>query len=179
MAQHVCPWWQVWTFDNFFRPLLHNIPKLYSPYVKPGMRVLDVGCGAGFTSLGLARLVGEQGKVFAVDMQPQMLAMVKRRAAKANLEKRIILHQCQQHSLGLKTSVDFVNAFWMVHEIPDIPNFLAEVYGMLKSGGRFLIAEPSHHVKEAELRNIVHEAERVGLALSSSSSATVKIVSRS
>jgi ubiquinone/menaquinone biosynthesis C-methylase UbiE len=109
LTPHVCPWWQIYALDNFLRPWFHNISQIYSPYVTPRMRVLDVGCDAGFTFLGLARLVGEQGKVFAVDLQSQMLAMVGRRAKRAQLEKRIILHQCHQHSLGLKTSVDFIN----------------------------------------------------------------------
>jgi ubiquinone/menaquinone biosynthesis C-methylase UbiE len=54
----------------------------------------------------------------------------------------------------------------MVHEVPDISNFLAEVFGMLKSGGRFLVAEPTHHVKaEAELQQILAAAKAAGFVL--------------
>ena len=71
---HVCPHQHVWTFDNFVRPLLHSPKKIFSPYVKPGMRVMDVGCGAAFAVLGRANLVGETGKVIAVDVHPFIIA---------------------------------------------------------------------------------------------------------
>ena len=69
--------------DNFVRPLLHNPAKLFGPYVKPGMQALDIGCGGGFASLGLARLVGPGGKVFASDLQQEMLDFVNASAEKA------------------------------------------------------------------------------------------------
>ena len=96
---HVCSWRHVKTFDNFLRPLVHNPLKMFSPYVQPGARVLDVGCGAGFASLGLARLVGARGTVVAVDLQAEMLAMVRLRATKAGLADRISLHQCRPENL--------------------------------------------------------------------------------
>ena len=43
--QHVCPWQIVRLFDNFLRPLVHNPRKLFGPYVRKGMTVLDIGCG--------------------------------------------------------------------------------------------------------------------------------------
>ena len=53
----VCPWQIAPLMDNAIRPLIHNPRRLFSPYIRPGMTVLDVGCGAGFASLGLAGLV--------------------------------------------------------------------------------------------------------------------------
>ena len=45
--------------------------------VKPGMTICDMGCGNGFHTLPLAEMVGEKGKVFAVDVQPEMIEMLK------------------------------------------------------------------------------------------------------
>lgn len=64
----ICPWQIVPLMDNFLRPLIHNPRKLFGPYVRIGMTVLDVGCGAGFASLGLADLVGEEGLVISSDL---------------------------------------------------------------------------------------------------------------
>ena len=58
---HVCSWRFVHTFDNCFRPWFHNTEKLFRTYVKSGMTVMDIGCGAGFASIGLAKLVGAKG----------------------------------------------------------------------------------------------------------------------
>jgi ubiquinone/menaquinone biosynthesis C-methylase UbiE len=62
------------------RRLLQDPDKIVKPYVKEGMVVLDVGCGMGFFSLTLARLVGKTGKVVCVDLQDRMIGGPGRRA---------------------------------------------------------------------------------------------------
>jgi cyclopropane fatty-acyl-phospholipid synthase-like methyltransferase len=53
--------------------------------VQAGMTVCDMGCGNGFYALKLARMVGPRGRVLAVDVQPEMLTLLKRRAAEEKL----------------------------------------------------------------------------------------------
>lgn len=53
--------------------------------LKRGMTVCDMGCGNGFYSIPLAKLVGAQGAVWAVDIQPEMLEFLKQRAARAKV----------------------------------------------------------------------------------------------
>jgi ubiquinone/menaquinone biosynthesis C-methylase UbiE len=48
--------------------------------VQPGMTVCDMGCGNGYYSLQLARMVGDKGRVLAVDIQPEMLRLLQQRA---------------------------------------------------------------------------------------------------
>ena len=162
---HVCSWRHVHWFDNFLRPFINNPRKLFGPHVRPGMRVLDVGCGRGFASLGLARLVGGKGLVVAADVQPEMLAMVEARAKKAGLASLIRVHHCEADGIGLDEQFDFVLAFWMVHETPDSRAFLREVFTLLRPGGRFFIAEPKYHTSQAELERLVEEAEEIGFAV--------------
>lgn len=69
----ICPWWMTYTFDNPLRRLLHDRRRILGPFVRPGMRVADIGCGMGYFTLGLADLVGPQGKVLAVDLQKRQL----------------------------------------------------------------------------------------------------------
>jgi ubiquinone/menaquinone biosynthesis C-methylase UbiE len=162
-GDHVCPWWLAYAFDNPLRRLLHPPEKLFAGLVAPGETAIDVGCGMGHFTLGLARMVGPEGKVIAVDLQPQMLERVRRRARRAQLEDRIRLHRAGAASLELDARADFVVASWMVHEVPDRAAFLREVSGLMKPGARFFVAEPRGHVSAAELEQTVALAAAAGL----------------
>ncbi len=164
-GRRVCSPRQVRRFDNFLRSLLHNPRKLFGPYVRPGMNVLDIGCGAGFASLGLARLLGDTGTVIAADLQPEMLEMVAERAACAGLSHRVRLHRCEAGRIGLEEPVDFVLAFWMVHELDDSRAFLKEVLSLLNPGGRFLMIEPKIHVPRSGFERVVSEAGQIGFTI--------------
>jgi ubiquinone/menaquinone biosynthesis C-methylase UbiE len=81
MIAYVCPWWCAWfSLSNPLRRLVHDPQVIVGPFVEPGMTVLDVGCGVGWFSIPMAQMVGEKGQVIAVDLQPQMLDMLRRRA---------------------------------------------------------------------------------------------------
>ena len=161
----VCPWQLAPLIDNRLRPLVHNPQKIFAPYVAKGMIVLDVGCGAGFTSLGLAKLVGEEGLVIAADLQSKMLRMVKERARREGLADRIRIHLCSRDRIGLQEKLDFAVAFFMVHEVPDVQAFLQEVYTLLKPGGRFFITEPKIHVGLLAFQQILREAQVIGFEI--------------
>lgn len=163
---HVCPWWFIWTFDNPLRWKIHDPEKIFSGLVKPGDTVLDVGCGAGYFSIGLARLVGVTGRVNAADLQQGMLAKVGNRAEKFNLHT-IELHQCQPDSIGLNEQVDAINAFWMAHEVPNQRAFLAELHSLLKPGGILLVAEPKGHVSPKAFERLVSTATEIGFFVES------------
>lgn len=162
---HVCTPKHVHLFDNFLRPLLHNPRKLFAPYVQPGMTVLDVGCGKGFASLGLARLVGEHGLVVSADLQPEMLQMLEERAARAGLSDRIRLHQCEADRVGIHDELDFALAFWMVHELPDAGALLREVFALLKPCSQLFIAEPMVHISRRDFDRMAERALQVGFTV--------------
>ena len=143
---HVCPWWGGYFIDNCLRHLLHKPEKIVGPYVEPGMTVMDVGCGMGFMSIAMARNVGENGRVIAVDLQQKMLDVLRQRAEKVGVADRIQLHKCEQDRLGIEEPVDFVLAFMMIHEVPSQRRLLREIHDCLKPGGKLLIAEPKIHV---------------------------------
>ena len=68
MADHVCPPWVGRLLLNPLRMLVENPNKIFAPFVKEGMVVLEPGCAMGFFTLPLARMVGPEGKVVAVDV---------------------------------------------------------------------------------------------------------------
>jgi ubiquinone/menaquinone biosynthesis C-methylase UbiE len=166
MAAHVCPWWAArFTINTPFRRLLHDPQKIVGPYVKPGMTVIDVGCGVGWFSIPMAGMVGDQGKVIAVDLQPQMLAMLRRRAEKSGVATRIETHKCERDRLGIAAEADFALAFAMLHEVPDHRRLLGEIHDCLKRGGNLLLAEPPIHVSAKAFANEAAIAEEVGLRM--------------
>ena len=142
----VCPWWLCYSFDNPLRRIFHKPEPLLAPYLKPGMIAADIGCGMGYFTLGLAKLAGPGGRVIAVDLQQRMLDALERRARRAGVADRIVLHRCRPDSLGVEGPVDFALAFWMAHEVPDKPRFFREIFALLKAGGRLLLVEPKFHV---------------------------------
>ena len=165
MEQHVCPWWFAYSFDNPLRRLLHPPEKLLAPWVRPGMTVLDVGCGIGHFSLGMARMVGPGGRVIAADLQERALTVVARRARRAGLADRVTTHRCDPEACGISGPVDFALAFWMLHEAPSAEGFCRQIAGTLSPGGRFLVAEPAFHVSEDTFEGELAAAARAGLKL--------------
>ena len=164
-AHRVCPPWCCFTFDNVFRRLLQNPNRILRPYIKPGWTVLDVGPGMGYFTIPLAKLVGENGKVIAADLQQAMLDGVDHRAFKAGVQERIKLHLSEPENIGISESIDFCLAFWMVHEVPDRNHFLYEIASKLKPDGLMLIADPKMHVSKENFKITLGIAKSAGLSL--------------
>jgi SAM-dependent methyltransferase len=165
MSQRLCPWWMGWALASPLRRLAQDPGAIVSPYVRPGMTVLEPGPAMGFFTLELARRVGEGGRVVAVDLQPRMLAGLRRRAERAGLAGRIEARLATETSLGiddLAGKVDLVFAFAVVHELPDAGRFFAEVRRVLGPGGRVLVAEPAGHVGAVEFEETLAAARRAG-----------------
>jgi ubiquinone/menaquinone biosynthesis C-methylase UbiE len=160
-----CPWWLAYSFDHPLRRLVQDPDDIAGPYVAEGMTVMDLGCGMGFYSLAMARMAGPSGRVISVDPQPEMLAVLQKRAAKKGVSGRIMAVRCRADDIVTRERVDFALAMWMVHEVPDRENFFRQVRECLKDGARFLVAEPRHHISRAFLEAEIGQAERCGLAV--------------
>jgi ubiquinone/menaquinone biosynthesis C-methylase UbiE len=85
------------------------------------MTVVEPGCGMGFFTLPLARMVGPDGRVVAVDLQPRMIQGLMRRARRAGLLEWIRASVCAADDAGLDAcadSADVAVAIHMLHEVP-------------------------------------------------------------
>jgi ubiquinone/menaquinone biosynthesis C-methylase UbiE len=168
MAHHVCPWWLGYLLISPMRRWMQNPAEIVGPFVKEGMTVLEPGPGMGFFTLELARRVGSQGRVIAVDVQARMIAGLKRRLQKAGLADRVDARLAKEESMGLDDlagKVDFTLAMAMVHETPNAGSLFSEIAAATKAGGTVLLAEPSGHVKDetfaAELKAATDAGFRV------------------
>lgn len=162
-TREVCTWWHAYSFDNPIRKLVHNPRRVLGAYVEDGMTVMDVGCGMGHFSIGMAKLVGESGKVIAVDLQQKMLDVMLKRARRTGVADRIIPHRCEVDNIGVAETVGFILAFWMVHEIGDQKDFFNQLKSALVPGGKILIAEPRFHVNAEDVDQSINIAETCGL----------------
>jgi ubiquinone/menaquinone biosynthesis C-methylase UbiE len=132
------------------------------------MTVLDLGCAMGFFTLELARLVGADGRVIAVDLQERMLGTLARRAERRGVARRIELRECLENDLridDLDGAVDFALAFAVAHEVPDQPGFFEQIHRALRPGRDVLVSEPVGHVEGLEFSQMVDTAERAGFEI--------------
>jgi len=158
----VCPVAMAGSLDNRARRWFQNPQEILGPYIKEGMKVLDLGCGPGFFSIDMAQLVGKSGQVIASDLQEGMLQKLGDKIRGTELKERITLHKCEENKIGLSERVDFVLAFYLVHEIPDQKEFFNELESILKSEGQVLIVEPPFHVSKAAFKEMIRKSRGAG-----------------
>ncbi|CAN5770359.1 class I SAM-dependent methyltransferase [soil metagenome] len=108
----------------------------------PGMTVLDLGCGTGTFTVEMARMVGENGIVHAVDLQAPLIEQTRMRLGETGLLNRVHLHCCGAYQLPLPDdSVDLAVLIATLAEIPNKLLVLAELSRVLKPGARLAISE--------------------------------------
>ncbi len=118
--------------------------NLRSAHVGPGMKILDMGAGSGFYSIEAARLVGKEGKVYAADLQEDLLRRVKNEATREGLENLEVLHADveKQNGIPLKDeTLDLVIAANILFSVENKEALLAEAKRLLRTKGRILVVD--------------------------------------
>lgn len=115
----------------------------------PGMKLIDMGCGGGSFTIPAARMVGDRGQVWAVDIMEPVLENIAS-TARINHLKNIHTLRCDLDTMGSCKTPELICDFAMVSKVlPQLqhPEFLVRnIYRALKTGGKVLIVE---WVKEA------------------------------
>lgn len=164
-SHRVCPWYLGYLLASPIRRLGGSPERLLSPLVRPGMTVLEPGCGMGFYSLPLARMVGPEGRLVCADLQPKMLEGLRRRARRAGLLDRIETVACEPGNLNVEPwagAVDLAVAIYMVHEVPDAAGLIRQIHAALRPGGSLLVIEPKGHVTAAQFEATIEAATTAG-----------------
>lgn len=152
--------------DTPLRRFLYHPDRLAERYAKTGDRVLDFGCGPGFFTREFAKRVGENGQVFAVDLQEEMLRTVREKMETEGLTSRIVTHRCLPDSISLPEELngtfDVATTIFVVHEVPDPAKLFREIAKLLRSGGTLFFSEPPFLVSGNEFRKKIAFAEQAG-----------------
>lgn len=112
--------------------------------IRPGMTALEIGCGSGAFTTFVARAVGDEGVVHALDIQPAMLEQLQRKLERPENRdiRNICLHQSSAYELPFDDeTLDLVYMVTVLPEIPDPLRALAEVRRALKPGGILAVTE--------------------------------------
>ncbi|WDE96819.1 class I SAM-dependent methyltransferase [Lentisphaera profundi] len=109
--------------------------------LKAGMVLGDVGCGNGYHALKMAKLVGDQGKVYCVDIQSKMLELLKQRATKNGIKNCVTVLGKYTDPMLPKNSLDLILLVDAYHEFSDPENMLKKMRESLKPEGILVLIE--------------------------------------
>jgi SAM-dependent methyltransferase len=124
--------------NNFLRYLFSPPERLVEKYVGPGQRAADLGCGAGFHTIAMARIVGEEGRVFAVDFDPRAVARLHRQAKRRSLDQIIEERTTSASEIDFieASSIDFVLAEGLLCCMADHARAIRQIRRILHPKGR-------------------------------------------
>lgn len=130
--------------------------------ITAGVTVLDLGCGTGVFTIPAARMVGDQGRVIAVDIQQPLLEVARQRSIEAGVAERCVFHHAGAYRLPLENqSVDVALCIATLGEVPDRLHALLELFRVIKPGGRLSISEElpdPAYLPSGAVRQVAEEA---------------------
>jgi len=109
--------------------------------IRTGMVVADVGAGVGYFSIKMAKRVGPDGKVFANDVQPEMLSLLRERAAKAKVRNIETVLGTEADPKLPKNALDLILMVDVYHELSQPQSMLRKLRAALKPDGRLVLLE--------------------------------------
>jgi ubiquinone/menaquinone biosynthesis C-methylase UbiE len=137
--------------------------------IKKGQVILDFGCGAGHYTIPAAKIVGNQGKVYAVDKEDEVLDELMQTTQKESLENIKPIRIKGEVGISELKSVccDAALLYDIIHLVSDRKKLYREIYRILKAGG-FLSIYPKHYqldspgwgLKDMSLEDIIEEVEK-------------------
>jgi len=136
--------------------------------VRAGMKVLEVGCGSGAYTTFVARALGPEGEVAALDIQPAMLRQLEAKLAKPAYQDihNITLHEASAYDLPFEDgTLDLVYMVTVFPEIPERARALAEVLRVLKPGGLLAITELLFDPDYPLMRTTVKQGEQASFVV--------------
>lgn len=137
----------------------------------PGMQVADIGAGTGYYERRIAPLVAPEGKVHAIDVQPQMVAMLRQLALRPEFSNVMPVLGSERDPGLAPGTIDLAMMVDVYHELAYPAEMLDAIVRALKPGGRVVFVEyraedaavPIKSLHKMSVRQVRREAERHGL----------------
>ena len=129
------PW-----FTQRLAPALAEVPELHAVLGRPGARILDVGCGGGWSTLALARAYPE-ATVVGVDIDPPSIETARTAAEAAGLTDRVQFVLAEGEALPASEAYDAAFAFECLHDMPRPVEVLAAIRSAVRAGGPVVIMD--------------------------------------
>ena len=142
--------------------------------LRPGQVVADIGAGSGYYALRLAKAVGPSGKVFATDIQPGMLDILRRQAQRAGVDNVVPVLSAVDDPKLAAGSLDLAIMVDVYHELAEPQIFVRRLREALKPDGRLVLIEfrredpaiPIYEVHKMSVADVRAELEPEGYRLS-------------
>lgn len=146
--------------DNPLLPIFRNPYKLLRDAgLKQGQKVLEVGCGPGFFTIPAAKIVGEQGLIYAVDINPFAIRRVKNKIAKEGL-RNVKPSLTNASNTGLpESSIDLAFLFGLRYVAGGLRSVISEMHRILKFGALLSFEKTRGSGEE-----LIQEVERAGFS---------------
>jgi predicted methyltransferase len=137
--------------------------------ISQGMTVADVGAGTGYMTVRLARLVGPAGRVYATEIQPSMLALIREKIKAQHASNVTVIHSTETDPLLPSDALDVVLLVDVYHELSHPMETLAGLRRAMRGDGRLVLVEyrgedptipiiATHRLSVAEARTEVEAA---------------------
>lgn len=150
-------------FDLTVRPLLYDPERIVRPFVAPGDRVADIGCGAGYFDPALSSLIGPSGELLLLDVQEEMLHRAVERVREEPAARSAVTGVLiSDDDLQLPTGVDFALMSWMLHEVKEPEGYWRALGHSIRPAGKVLVIEPLVHVSARRWEEQLDPAKRFG-----------------
>lgn len=106
--------------------------------LKEGMLAAEIGCGTGFYTIPASRILGDEGKIYAFDIESKMLTLLRMKIEKPNIVPIV----CEEDKLPLKDKLlDIALMAFMLHESQEPYNYLQEIKRVIKHQGRIAVID--------------------------------------
>lgn len=122
--------------------------------IKEGCKVVDYGCGPGRYTLPLAKMVGEKGMIYAVDVHPLALKKVNKAAKKKEIKNIKVIFAEDINQIE-ENSIDVVILYDTLHDIKNKEETLKKIDKLLNAGG--FLSFKDHHMKEDEIISLISD----------------------
>ncbi len=148
--------------DNPLLPIFRNPYKLLKAAgLKPGQKVLEVGCGPGFFTIPAAEIVGNEGSLYAVDVHPLAIKRVQKKIERKGIKNVTPILANASNTRLPDRSVDLTFLFGLRYIAGGLENVISEIHRILKSGGVF-----SFEKTRGPEKKLIEEVEKGGFIYS-------------